>query len=165
MQTTGLMLTLVVLPPLMIGCAQPGQESWHYKLAALVDAVAEVSRKSIAPLTAEQLSAILGAPDLAQPARQFAFMLPENPPGSPGYRSGVMNKLWRSYRLKAGRDREASGWQAPGALDKCEVWLYDERKHFAKPLPHGLGFQAYYFIVRDSKVMDAGIIMPWIAVS
>lgn len=145
----------------VVGCVKPTQDAWHQQLCGALNSVSEAAREDGTRLAKEQLVVNAGTPDHAMSAPDLADLLRESAPGSPHYRDAIMDKVWRAYVASVTTDEPESDWRTSTGFATCQLLLYDERLRFSKPLPHGLGYQAYYFLLRDNRVLCGGVIIPW----
>ena len=140
----------------MTGCAGPVQECWHDKAQFVMDGIREIEGGGAARLRKDQLLAMMGKPDFRDSILAFSQLLAPEHLNSPDYRQEIMTRIWEGYRKQAGEKTKTATWKNDESFLKCRVWLYDEKKRFRSPLPHGFGYQAYYFLLRNDEVVGIG---------
>ena len=154
--------TILVWASLLLpigGCAAPGQVSWHDKVYFVVHGVSEIEQSGAARLREDLLLAMLGQPDFKDSVRGFSKLLVVGSRDSIDYRQAIMTRIWQGYRRQTGGKAALLTWSGDSGFLQSQVWLYDERRHFDRPLPHGFGYQAYYFLLDKEHVVSAGGIL------
>ncbi len=148
------------------GCRDPEQEYWHYRLGEVRGAVDYISRDHHFSLFDEiQLRELLGEPDVKTGVEELKQLVstgkvtPEN----------VLEDLRRAYFLYMESESKPPGRRnSDEGEDKgfglCEVWIYDESRHFDKPLYcPGMrsSFSATVFLIRDGKAVGTRAFSAW----
>jgi hypothetical protein len=148
----------------------PRQKNWHDEILRASLAVNRATVKKSAFIVDKQLVDFIGEPDFKLSPFELQELLIEDEP----YRKKVMDHVRYSYCL-AKRDvalREAAGshyapvtnnWKECAEFNKCSLWLYDETRHFSKPMVWGLGYNEgflckIFFVERSNVIGDSSVI-------
>lgn len=168
-------VTVVVVCFLFQGCylfQDPRQKNWHNEIGLASSKVIKATVKRVPFIVDRQLVALIGEPDFKLSPFELQELLIEDEP----YRKRIMNEVWSDYCL-AKRDvaqREVAGsdyapgtdnWKESEEFNKCSLWLYDETKHFSKPMVWGWGvsegFVCRIFFVEESNVVGGCPVIFW----
>lgn len=160
-------VTLFVATWCVSGCTNDhtNQRMWANRLNFAIHAVDESTKHKGWLFTNAQLCAMAELPDYQLPAKELEdFLVPE-----PTYRAEVMEKLLKvhqKYALRpANRDRISES-NTPGISDDfagCWLWLYDESRHFDRPLPgtEWSGLHCIVFFIQGEKVVGVIPVGGW----
>lgn len=167
--------TLILLFFLLQGCyvfQDPRQKDWHSEIIRASLAVKRATVKNAPFIVDKQLVAFIGEPDFKLSPFELQELLIEDLT----YRETIMNHVWSGYRL-AKRDvaqRDVNGsdydpgtdnWKECEEFKKCSLWLYDETRHFSRPMVWGwgvnTGFTCCVFFVEKSNVIGDCPVVFW----
>ena len=166
---------LIVACFILQGCycfQDPRQKDWHKEIGLASSTVIKATIKNVPFIVDKQLVAFIGEPDFKLTPLDLQDLLIED--GT--YRKKKMNEIWSDYLL-AKRDvaqRDVNGsdydpgtdnWKECEEFNKCSLWLYDETRHFSKPMVwcwgYNTGFTCCVFFVERSNVIGANWVIFW----
>jgi hypothetical protein len=134
-----------------------GHQQWHHQVARAAQASDQQSARG-SMVSVEDLQAMAGPPDY----RMRLGQLQQRMPGSDTYRSRVTGQLALGYE----DTRQAAARSAPGPLpelEQCMLWIYDESRHFSKPMDRNQrsGYYATVFYVFRNAVLGSETLIMW----
>jgi hypothetical protein len=113
------------------------------------------------PLSGGQLQALLGLPDLAgRPEEVVEAIVPEKvAPGSALRDMYLAYRKWkRGWYIHSGPLPGPDDWRQSSEFSRCDIWVYDESRHFARPYDCSLlsghaNFMAVMYFIEKGKVL------------
>jgi hypothetical protein len=159
---------LMEIAALGAGCqADPRQLAWHRVMSTAADAVYErESSDALHIRSVDELRKVSGSPDLILGTAVLEAALSKEPVRQ----DYVMRALARGLlNLREARaiDRVTSNPEpqdADNVLSDCSLWLYEEYRHFACPLPvwgWRPGFMCYVFVVQEDEIVGVTQLLRW----
>ncbi len=134
------------------------QKIWNEKLDTAAKVTNIFRYDNVPLLSTEQLISLVGQPDYKVKPSEFETLL--NPNIDVSIREYTMNEIWRMYLVfKKNPLLKKDKWQNSAEFTDCILWIYDESKHFQKPLPKeffaGLkpGFNTNIFFFENSNCL------------
>jgi len=164
-------IIILFFPFLLQGCFNPErnkQINWYENTENAYVLVQKTVDNNAPYLFKEQLIAILGEPDFEITALELYNALPKHL----SYSEKVMEDVWKAY---CGSPLNRSGlnyvyqknrWMENEEFKKCKLLIYDESKHFKKPLNWGFGcansgFTCHIFYLDDNTIAGATYVTFW----
>ena len=144
------------------------QELWNQRMHHTIHAVDNLLSHGSLMVPEKQLIALAGLePDWRIKATRFAELYIENDPSQ----KRAMRDVWTAYCIRTRSpcesdcDDEDYGWKHCEAFKRTTLWVYDESKHFTKPLGSNdllecifcakPCFLVAFFFVRDGNVIGS----------
>ena len=140
------------------------QKFFREGLSRATDIVSNFHYDNAQSLSKEQLISLVGEPDFKVRPLDFEVLVDSNIAimKTLTSREYIMSELWSDYlRYKPKKGpyatvRQKDEWRNSVEFANCMLWVYDESKHFRKPLPKELfcclkpGFITYVFFIENS---------------
>lgn len=143
------------------------QKDWHHKIMRASSEVTRVADKRAPFITDKQLVALIGEPDLKVRPLELEKLLVWDD----SYRKRIMKEVWSDYcqdkrnQSSFQRAPEHDDWKDCEEFKKCSLWLYDESRHFNRPMVWGwgtsAGFMCDFFFVEGHNVIGATLVGFW----
>ena len=161
----------VILCCLLGGCnnqVKRNQELWNQRMDRAIIAVDDLVSYGSPAISEEGVIALAGRePDWKIKATRFAELYSENDPS----KKRAMRDVWTAYCIRVHNPCECHcddgdyGWRECEAFKRITLWVYDESKHFRKPLGSNdllecifcakPCFLSAFFFVTDGKVIGS----------
>jgi hypothetical protein len=164
-----LFLPIVLLLP---GCvsAPVAQTLWHEKMCYARAWVEEGASSEATAFSPAQLELMVGAPDYVLTAEEFIRGV-QNPTWSPSaLRQELRESLARCSRGTEARRLSRAGPRRGNSdlprLDQCSLWIYEENRRFASPMPAwgwDPGYSCGVFFV-DKHVLGGTAFFRWLPI-
>jgi hypothetical protein len=157
--------SIILMSSYLQGCCPKGpwqQEVWHDDMRRGAFAVGICEARGAPFIVDKQLVALVGEPDYKLYPEELELMMAADD----SYKEHTMKRLYEAYciiqkdRSDLNNDCKASNWRESESFKRCTLWLYDETKHFSKPLPYcsfcaDEGFACKFFFLEGSSVIGA----------
>jgi len=144
------------------------QKQWHQDFVSLEARVIGSEGRCARIMSEQELAAHVGSPDgIVSPPELYRLLQQTDQ----AYASEALSNLWERYaKVKSdlGSDltiHSNTGWQSCTAFEAGSLWVYDESKHFNKPIVWGwdtrTGFAAPVFYMEEGHVLFTWTFAWW----